>query len=609
MRAGLAWLGQLRPRTQWLRRPARDFAMPHHGLRFAILIGMLVAVGVGASVYAGYTLVRDARESWRVMAAAEAARLTGVADMQIAQSHTALRAFSALFHGSDQVTPPEFETGVALLDDDESASVFLGFAYAMRVPRRERQAVEQDLALRFQTVGSEPELAPDTYEHWVVTMLGGQLGGARRGTDLATHPEMRAAVAAAYRTPGEIISSVGHVDERGQIQLIVALAAPNADRDGVLLGAFDVAMFIDFEIRVASPEGLDVRLIERSDLFVATGSYARKPLSGGLLPPRGVVETFVHRIAQGQSAWEFHWDLSPSYLGGPPLGLARAAIVGGIAATLLFAALAVLLLRQNIRIANAVAQRTAELARARDQAELASRTKTEFLANVSHELRTPLNAIIGFAEVMGSEMFGSIGDRRYRGYVRDIRDSGIHLLAVINDILDLAKIEAGREELQEEEIDLESLATSCVRIVGERAAENGLTLVVDVPPGMPAIVADGRKLKQILINLMSNAIKFTPNGGRISLTARLDEALDCEIVVRDNGIGMSMEDIPKAMSSFGQVDSTLGRRFDGTGLGLPLTKHLTELHGGQLSIHSAPGSGTAVRIVLPAQRVLARAAE
>ncbi len=241
---------------------------------------------------------------------------------------------------------------------------------------------------------------------------------------------------------------------------------------------------------------------------------------------------------------------------------------------------------------------------AKEQAEYANRSKSEFLANMSHELRTPLNAIIGFSEIMVRETFGGLGDTRYRGYARDINDSGAHLLSLINDILDLAKIEARKLELSEKSVDLAAVVAACLRIVNERADDGGVELVNRVGSALPPLRLDERATKQIVINLLSNAVKFTGAGGRIVIEAGLERDGGLSLVVRDSGIGIAAEDLPKIMQPFHQADGSLSRTYEGTGLGLPLVKSLVDLHGGTLTIESTLGVGTTVTVRFPAARVV-----
>jgi PAS domain S-box-containing protein len=240
---------------------------------------------------------------------------------------------------------------------------------------------------------------------------------------------------------------------------------------------------------------------------------------------------------------------------------------------------------------------------AKESAEIASRSKSDFLANISHELRTPLNAIIGFSEIMREELFGPLGGPQYREYIGDVFDSAQHLLDVINDILDIAKAEAGKLELVEDEVEIYTVAAAATRLVQERAQRGEVAIRMRLPPGLPTIEADERKLKQILLNLVTNSVKFTPPGGTIEIAARLNDAGDFLITVTDSGIGIAADNIATALAPFGQVDSKLARKYEGTGLGLPLSNAMVKLHGGELSIDSVVGEGTTVTIRLPASRV------
>ncbi len=250
-------------------------------------------------------------------------------------------------------------------------------------------------------------------------------------------------------------------------------------------------------------------------------------------------------------------------------------------------------------------RKEAELAlvAAKEEAELASRSKTEFLANMSHELRTPLNAIIGFSQVMADEVLGPLGSARYAGYARDIASSAQHLLGIISDILDVSKLEAGKVELDDDEIDLAQMSRDILHLVVERARALDIALEVEIEPELPRLRADALKLKQVLLNLITNAIKFSHPGGRVLIRSRMAEG-GMHIDVVDRGIGMDPAEIETAVTRFGQVASTWNRKHPGTGLGLPLAIGLVELHGGRILIASEKGIGTTVTVCLPPSRIL-----
>jgi two-component system cell cycle sensor histidine kinase PleC len=257
------------------------------------------------------------------------------------------------------------------------------------------------------------------------------------------------------------------------------------------------------------------------------------------------------------------------------------------------------------RMAELTRQQNEALSQARVRLARSSQAKSEFLANISHELRTPLNAIIGFSDVMRAELFGAIGVPRYRAYVDDIHASALHLLGLINDVLDLSKVEAGQLTLDEEPLSIAETADAVMRLVAPQAAASGLKLESEIAADLPPVLADARRLRQILLNLLGNAIKFTPAGGRVRLQAgrRADGGVRC--LISDTGVGIAAADMDRILMPFGRGESSYVRSKEGTGLGLSVTKTLVERHDGRLTIDSAVGVGTTVCVDLPAARSLA----
>ncbi len=245
----------------------------------------------------------------------------------------------------------------------------------------------------------------------------------------------------------------------------------------------------------------------------------------------------------------------------------------------------------------------AALLKAKTHSDMASRAKSEFLANMSHELRTPLNAIIGFSEILKNELFGPLGKEEYKEYSQDIYNSGTHLLQIINDILDMSKIEAGKRDLKEEAMLVQDVARVAFKMVKPKADSRSIDLEDNVPEDLPILYAEQLAVKQILINLLNNAVKFTQEGGRVELSTSFSDKGEMILTVSDTGIGMRAEDIEKALSAFGQIDGELSKKESGTGLGLTLVKQLTELHGGYIKVESEVNQGTKIHVVFPENRV------
>jgi signal transduction histidine kinase len=407
------------------------------------------------------------------------------------------------------------------------------------------------------------------------------------------------------------------VDVDGHFQGVVMAAIPvkyfQNYFSGVDLGATSTVTLVNQDVRVLArwpdAEGLTGKILQT--------------MSGGPRPASGQTITFV---SPGSSkdvrrivATRFEIGHKPMFLA---ISRTEAALLqpwrSALVFIVLFAATSLVVLgvlagfmlravRHEERWGNALMEREVrlsrqaiELAHARDVAETANRARGEFLANMSHELRTPLNAILGFSEILERGLFGPLGDPRYREFAADIHASGKHLLEVIGNILDLAKVDAGKLELFAQDFDVVEIMQTCSRLMSEAANAGGVSLEVLTPQGPVYIQGDATRVRQILLNLLSNAVKFTPRGKTVTLAG---EPVEDGFIIRviDTGIGMTEDEAVKAMEPFRQIDSSLARRYQGTGLGLPLTKSLVALHEGEMDIKSVPGEGTTVTVWLPRQ--------
>ncbi len=395
----------------------------------------------------------------------------------------------------------------------------------------------------------------------------------------------------------------------GAVAFIDVLAQRDASDPSTAQRERDDALSLLSSIFDASEAGIVVtdqnrRIVKVNDSFSRTYGWAREDLIGG---------DFTGLISPDERALAIRNHASFIRTGARSSGEVR--IVrkdGGVANALFTSAALELSHRRRFQVTTVMditlrKQMENSLRIAKHNADAASKAKSTFLANMSHELRTPLNAIIGFSEIMMNETFGPVANTKYLEYLGDMHLSARHLLEIINEVLDMSKIEAGRVELDEHETDLGQLVASVTRMSHSKAQSLGVSLTDDTLPGLPHLFADARLVRQILLNLVTNAIKFTRSGGRVTVRTSLTEDRELRFVVEDTGIGIPKDRIKVAMEPFGQVfQPVLARGTQGTGLGLPLARAMAELHGGRLEIESEPGKGTAVTVTFPAFRSIAR---
>ena len=609
---------------------------------------LVLTVGIGITVV-GFVSTRDHYLAERKRAFEKPAMDYAAALTSTIVQHLGFIAHSgAYFTSSKEVERWEF-----LGFTDKSLPRYPGIRALYWVPQveaGERIKLEQRArrdglyGFRFREAGVNGALRPAASRAWHYPIYFIEPFGGNEldlGFDLASVPSLLAVLRRAV-DEGRMVVSDGfvlpnHSSGTGEIMLVLptyeAGAVPegvSARRDGLIgfmVALVDIADMIEAAVsELATPPWLDLYVLdtttEQATRLLQYRSSVLHVEPDGSLDPRHVFEgMFVAAIQQvADRRWTIVVKPTADQAGEKLEAVPWVVVVVGAMLTILLLQYLVASRNRTREIERSVAVRTAELSAAnaalelevaerkaaerqaqtaRDQAELANRSKSEFLAMVSHELRTPLNAVIGFSELMAGETYGPLGHDKYREYAADIRHSGTHLLSLINDILDLSKVEANELTLSPEVVDLSEIIKGLLRIMREKIKAAELDVVVELAPDLPALYVDARALKQVLLNLISNAVKFTEPDGRVVIAAKLLPGGGVVVTVADTGIGIAEADLALVLQPFSQADSSLARKYEGTGLGLPLSKRLVELHGGTLTLHSRLREGTAVTVTLP----------
>ena len=613
-----------------------------------VSILLVLALGIGITM-AGFLATRDHYLAERNRAFEKPAR-----DYAAALSSTIVQHLGFIGHSGAYFTSSnEVERWEFLGFTEKSLPRYPGIRALYWVPQVaavDREAFEVRArrdglyGFRFREAGADGVLVPAERRdrHYPVYFIEPFTGNEPDlGFDLASAPPLlallRQAADEGRMTARSLFVLPSHAGGAGELMLVLptyeagkvpeSVAARRDRLIGFMVALLDVADMIEAAAQeLAAPPWLDLYVLDTTTAAATRLLQFRSAVPQAASPaPTDAQEIFGGMFAAStlrvaDRRWTIVVKPATDHADGGSKAVPWAVVIVGTMLTIVLLQHLVASRNRTREIERSVAVRTAELSAAnaalelevaerkaaerqaqaaRDQAELANRSKSEFLAMVSHELRTPLNAVIGFSELMASETYGPLGHRKYQEYAADIGHSGTHLLSLINDILDLSKVEANEMTLSPEAVSLRETIDCLLRIMREKVKSAGLDIIVELAADLPRLYVDARALKQVLLNLISNAVKFTGPGGSVVITAAIPPGGGMVITVADTGIGIAESDLALVLRPFSQADSSLSRKYEGTGLGLPLSKRLVELHGGALTLRSRLRQGTAVSITLP----------
>jgi signal transduction histidine kinase len=562
-----------------------------------MLVALLAVGGATAFVSWGGRLAEQAEAAWIDRARHETLELSSSVDNALLQVEAQLRALATLFYSSDRVEARELLEAEIKLPSDGLGVTLGGLAYATLVKDEDRAAFELQSGVMMTVPGAPDRVSGPTFSHFPISLASRQSDLFHLGADLTAKAPLRSMALTAIRHPENVVMSPAF-ELDGRWAVVFAIAAPNGDDSGLLVGGLELEDLFERTIRW-TPKGLVLR-IEQAASSWEIGSVP-STIHGTAAAPAGTVKTFVHRFTHGEARWAMHWHLLPAYQGGVDAVPAWLAGVGGSMLCILIGCALCLLLYQNALIRRRVLDRTAELSEALVAAEQANKSKTNFLAVVGHELRTPLNAVIGFSELLEPLQ----PNQTARDYVRFVRSGGRHLLKLVIDLLDVAHAEAGELTLNEAPLNLADLIEEVVAEARPAVEQAAIGLTLELEDGLPWVRADAERMRLIALNLLLNALRAAADRGHVTIRAQKrpgDGGVAFSMM--DTGPGMTESQVTASLKLFEQIDGPMSRRHEGLGIGLPLCRHLVDLHGGTLTIVTGPGRGTTVTVDLPATRTL-----
>lgn len=602
------------------------------------LIHWLILLTVGFMGFAGtfsigHHLEKKAVKSWIRQAQLDVAVATIAAQSWLAQSETMVSGLALGLQHSDEITADEFKELVLKAEDWNSEFSLDAVAIVRRVLRPERDQIEQSLNQPLSHANDASKTAPDAFAHMVVTHSSETEGPLRPATDLLTVDKMGVVPSTAQRIPDKAVMGPAYASDDGRLHTLVGVGSLHGDLNTIIVGEVDLSEMIDTLLKNHLPDGIVLRLSER-DTEAQVDTLVH-PIYGTLEPASNVELTVPIRVTRGQARWNYNWDITDKYLGGAPTANVTMFQIGGLIITILVVYSIALLSVQNViikrtveertkkltdemverKVAEAslrtsrdtleqrVASRTTELQQAMQEIVEANQAKSDFIASMSHELRTPLNAMLGFAAMIARQYAGPVGNDKYVEYAEYIENGDQHLLGLVNDILDVERIEAGKYDLKKEVINVNEVVSECILYLNKLAEQGGVSLDAEVADDIATLYADRRALLQVLVNIVTNAIKFTPERGSVVLVVTTSGSHH-EFEIRDTGIGISKEQIPVLTDPFTRHEPDPHKTQDGVGLGLAICDSLIKLHNGTMMIESDVGKGTIVIVTIPSDKIV-----